>query len=117
MNADTLVLLGTRFPYRACYPQEDASIIQIDIAPCSLGAYCKMDMALLEDIKSTLAVLLPQLREKTDRTFLNKALAHYCDTRRDTRGAGQAQQGESYLSAIRRARNQPAGGPGRRVCL
>lgn len=50
MNADTLVLLGTRFPYRAFYPQ-DARIIQIDIAPGSLGAHCKLDMALLGDIK------------------------------------------------------------------
>lgn len=82
MNADTLVLLGTRFPYRAFYPQ-DARIIQIDIAPGSLGAHCKLDMALLGDIKSTLAVLLPRLREKTERTFLDKALAHYRDTRRD----------------------------------
>lgn len=82
MNADTLVLLGTRFPYRAFYPQ-DARIIQIDIAPGSLGAHCKLDMALLGDIKSTLAVLLPRLHEKTDRTFLDKALAHYRDTRSD----------------------------------
>lgn len=82
MNADRLVLLGTRFPYRAFYPQ-DARIIQIDIAPGSLGAHCKLDMALLGDIKSTLAVLLPRLREKTDRTFLDKALAHYRDTCRD----------------------------------
>lgn len=82
MNADTLVLLGTRFPYRAFYPPK-ARIIQIDIAPGSLGAHCALDMALLGDIKSTLAVLLPRLREKTDRSFLDKALAHYRDTRRD----------------------------------
>jgi hypothetical protein len=34
MNADTLILLGTQFPYRAFYPT-DAKIIQIDINPAA----------------------------------------------------------------------------------
>ena len=38
MNADTVVLLGTQFPYRAFYPT-DATIIQIDINPGSIGAH------------------------------------------------------------------------------
>lgn len=82
MNADTLVLLGTRFPYRAFYPT-DANIVQIDIDPGSLGAHCALNMALVGDIKSTLAVLLPRLEEKQDRRFLDKALTHYLTTRRD----------------------------------
>ncbi|WP_320751199.1 thiamine pyrophosphate-binding protein, partial [Enterobacter roggenkampii] len=53
MNADTLILLGTQFPYRAFYPT-DAKIIQIDINPASIGAHSKVDMALVGDIKSTL---------------------------------------------------------------
>ncbi len=81
MNADTLVLLGTRFPYRAFYPA-DANIIQIDIDSGSLGAHCAVNMALIGDIKSTLAVLLPRLVEKTDRRFLDKALEHYIDSRK-----------------------------------
>ena len=32
MNADTLILLGTQFPYRPFYPTE-STIIQIDINP------------------------------------------------------------------------------------
>lgn len=63
MNADTLILLGTQFPYRAFYPT-DAKIIQIDINPGSIGAHSKVDMALIGDIKSTLAALLPLLEEK-----------------------------------------------------
>ncbi len=60
MNADTLVLLGTQFPYRAFYPT-DAKIIQIDINPGSIGAHSQVDMALVGDIKTTLAALLPLL--------------------------------------------------------
>lgn len=82
MNADTLILLGTQFPYRAFYPA-DAKIIQIDINPGSIGSHCHVDMALVGDIKSTLSVLLPQLEIKSDRRFLDKALSHYADARKD----------------------------------
>ncbi len=57
MNADTLILLGTQFPYRAFYPT-DAKIIQIDINPGSIGAHSKVDMRWWDDIKSTLKALL-----------------------------------------------------------
>ncbi|KGT94156.1 pyruvate dehydrogenase [Erwinia typographi] len=82
MNADTLVLLGTQFPYRAFYPA-DAKIIQIDINPGSIGAHSHVDMALIGDIKTTLTALLPQLDVKHDRDFLDKALEHYVDARKD----------------------------------
>lgn len=82
MNADTLVLLGTRFPYRAFYPS-DANIIQIDIDPGSLGAHCAVNMSLVGDIKSTLTALLPQLKAKTARHHLDQALEHYHETRHD----------------------------------
>ena len=82
MNADTLVLLGTQFPYRAFYPA-DARIIQIDINPGSIGAHSHVDMALIGDIKTTLSALLPQLEIKHDRDFLDKALAHYVDARKE----------------------------------
>ncbi|MGB9098330.1 ubiquinone-dependent pyruvate dehydrogenase [Erwinia sp.] len=82
MNAETLVLLGTQFPYRAFYPAE-AKIIQIDINPGSIGSHSHVDMALIGDIKTTLTALLPQLDVKTDRDFLDKALEHYVDARKE----------------------------------
>lgn len=82
MNADTLVLLGTQFPYRAFYPA-DAKIIQIDINPGSIGSHSHVDMALIGDIKATLTALLPQLEVKQDRDFLDKALEHYVDARKE----------------------------------
>ncbi|MCC3701099.1 ubiquinone-dependent pyruvate dehydrogenase [Rouxiella badensis] len=81
MNADTLVLLGTQFPYRAFYPT-DAKIIQIDINPGSIGSHCNVDVALVGDVKSTLAALLPGLVAKTDTSFLDKALKHYQEARK-----------------------------------
>lgn len=82
INADTLILLGTQFPYRAFYPT-NANIIQIDINPGSIGAHCSVNMALVGDIKTTLSALLPQLDVKSDGTFLQKALEHYRTTRKD----------------------------------
>lgn len=85
MNADTLVLLGTQFPYRAFYPT-NANIIQIDINPGSIGAHCPVNMALVGDIHTTLTALLPQLEPKRDRAFLDKALEHYRNARKDPTG-------------------------------
>ncbi|HAI06571.1 pyruvate dehydrogenase (quinone) [Pantoea sp. AN62] len=81
MNAETLVLLGTQFPYRAFYP-EKARIIQIDINPGSLGSHCHVDEAYVGDVKTTLQALLPQLTSKIDRSHLDSALEHYVDARK-----------------------------------
>ena len=89
MNADTLVLLGTQFPYRAFYPT-NANIIQIDINPGSIGAHCPVNMALVGDIHTTLTALLPQLEPKRDRAFLDKALEHYRNARKDLDGLATA---------------------------
>lgn len=81
MNAGTLVLLGTQFPYRAFYP-EKAKIIQIDINPGSLGSHCHVDQAYVGDVKSTLQALLPQLTPKSDRSHLDNAVKHYGEARK-----------------------------------
>jgi len=92
MNADTLVLLGTQFPYRAFFPT-DATIIQIDINPGSIGAHCPVDLALMGDVHSTLTALLPKLEVKQDRRYLDKALAHYREARRDLDALASAKAG------------------------
>lgn len=79
---DTLLLLGTDFPYRAFYP-ETARIAQIDIRPEALGNRCPIDLGLLGNVKETLDALLPLLPEKTDRKHLDAALAHYQKARED----------------------------------
>ena len=75
-QCDTLLLLGTDFPYRQFYP-EDARILQIDIRPESLGNRCHLTMGAVGDVKATVAALLPRLRKRTDSSFLDAALDHY----------------------------------------
>jgi pyruvate dehydrogenase (quinone) len=81
-ECDTLLLLGTDFPYRAFYP-EQARILQVDLRPEALGNRCKLDFGVLGDIRATLEALLPKLDIKTDSAFLDAALAHYAKARHD----------------------------------
>jgi pyruvate dehydrogenase (quinone) len=81
-NCDTLLMLGTDFPYRAFYPRH-AKIVQIDIRPEALGNRCPLDLGLLGTVKDTLESLLPQLDEKRDTTHLDACLADYAKARKN----------------------------------
>jgi pyruvate dehydrogenase (quinone) len=91
LGCDVLLMLGTDFPYRQFYPT-DAKIVQIDIRGEKLGNRAPLTMGLVGDVQSTIAALLPRLREKSDRTFLDKALRHYQTSRKelDDLAAGHA---------------------------
>jgi pyruvate dehydrogenase (quinone) len=75
-ECDTLLLLGTDFPYRQFYP-EHARIAQVDLRAESLGNRCRIELGVVGDVGATLAALLPKLKAKTDRAFLDQALTHY----------------------------------------
>jgi pyruvate dehydrogenase (quinone) len=75
-ECDTLLMLGTDFPYRQFYP-EHARIVQIDIRPEALGNRCPLTLGLLGDVRQTLLALDPHLVAKTDSSHLDRALAHY----------------------------------------
>lgn len=81
MSCDTLLMLGTDFPYRNFYPT-DATIIQIDHDGGALGKRAPLALGLVGDIKDTLTALQPLLTRKTDRRFLEHALDHYQKTRK-----------------------------------
>ncbi len=82
LGCDVLLMLGTDFPYRQFLPTE-AKIAQIDIRGEKLGNRAPLTMGLVGDIQSTIAALLPRLREKSDRAFLDKALRHYRAARKE----------------------------------
>jgi pyruvate dehydrogenase (quinone) len=76
LGCDLLLMLGTDFPYRQFYPTE-AKVVQIDIRAEKLGNRVPLTMGLVGDVKTTISALLPLLKQKTDRTFLDKAVRHY----------------------------------------
>jgi pyruvate dehydrogenase (quinone) len=75
-ECDTLLLLGTDFPYRQFFP-EHARIAQIDIRAAALGNRCALELGLIGTVGDTLKALLPLIMEKTDSGHLEDALADY----------------------------------------
>jgi len=73
---DTLLLLGTDFPYRQFFP-DDARILQIDLRPEALGNRAPVDVGVLGTVKDTLEALLPLIDEKHDSAHLETAVKHY----------------------------------------
>jgi thiamine pyrophosphate-dependent acetolactate synthase large subunit-like protein len=108
-DCDTLVLLGTSFPYRAFYP-EKAKIIQIDINPVKLGVKTKIDLGLVGDVKNTVEALLPLLNKKNDTSFLNKALKHYQEARKglDELAVGEPGKKPIYPQYLAKILNETA---------
>jgi pyruvate dehydrogenase (quinone) len=76
LDCDTLLMLGTDFPYRQFYPPR-AKIAQVDIRPENLGRRTRLDLGLVGDVPATISALLPRLRTKENTDHLDDALANY----------------------------------------
>jgi pyruvate dehydrogenase (quinone) len=74
-EADLLLLLGTDFPFSEFLPTNGVKKVQIDQNPKHLGRRTPVDLALVGDVKSTLAALLPHVAARNDKSFLEKHLA------------------------------------------
>src|SRR6202171_5563234 len=81
MNCDTLLMIGTDFPYQQFFP-EHATIIQIDVRGEQLGRRTKVDCGLVGDTKTTLRALLPRLQQHRDDGHLKAARTHYQHARK-----------------------------------
>ena len=73
-QCDTLLLIGTSFPYIEFYPKPgQARGVQIDVDPTRIGLRYPVEVGLGGDSRRTLQALLPLLRRKEDRSFLTQA--------------------------------------------
>ncbi|MFF3841364.1 pyruvate dehydrogenase [Streptomyces sp. NPDC001930] len=77
-ECDLLILLGTDFPYNAFLP-DDVKIVQVDVRPEHLGRRSRLDLAVWGDVRETLRCVIPRVRAKTDRRFLDKMLKKHAD--------------------------------------
>jgi pyruvate dehydrogenase (quinone) len=69
-RCDTLLLVGTGFPYAEFLPREgDARAVQIDIDARMLGARYPLEVGLVGDARETLRALLPLLEQKRERSW------------------------------------------------
>jgi pyruvate dehydrogenase (quinone)/pyruvate oxidase len=75
-QCDTLCMVGTSFPYIEFYPKPgQARAVQIDLDPVRIGLRYPVEVGLVGDSRRTLRRLLPLLRRKADRGFLESAQA------------------------------------------
>jgi pyruvate dehydrogenase (quinone)/pyruvate oxidase len=73
-DCDTLLMVGTSFPYIEFYPKPGrARGVQIEIDPMRIGLRYPVEVGLVGDSRRTLQELLPILKRKEDRSFLEKA--------------------------------------------
>jgi pyruvate dehydrogenase (quinone) len=73
-QCDTLLMVGTSFPYLKWYPKPgQARAVQIDMDPTRLGLRYPIEIGMAGDAKATLQALLPMLRRREDRSFLENA--------------------------------------------
>jgi len=96
MSCDTLLMLGTDFPYQQFYPP-DATIVQIDIRGEQIGRRAKIDLGLVGDVKSTLSALIPQLTAKPDEAHLAAALKDYREARKSLDDLATGEPGEKPI--------------------
>jgi pyruvate dehydrogenase (quinone) len=73
-GCDTLLIVGSTFPYNAYYPEPgQARGVQIDLDPARIGLRYPVEVGLPGDARTTLQALLPLLEMKSDRRFLRQA--------------------------------------------
>jgi len=80
MACDTLLMLGTDFPYRQFLPTK-AKVAQVDLRPENLGRRTGIDIGLIGDVGATIAALLPKLVGPRDGAFLQSSREDYAKAR------------------------------------
>jgi pyruvate dehydrogenase (quinone) len=75
-ECDTLVMVGTDFPYRDFLPT-GKTVVQLDVRGAHIGRRTPVDHALVGDARAGLAALLPLLDAKPDTSHLEKCRSSY----------------------------------------
>ncbi len=103
MACDTLLMLGTDFPYRQFYP-EKAKVAQIDLRPENLGRRTAIDLGLVGDVGATIDHVLPLLTRERDGAFLRDAREDYAKSRKglDELATGTAGSGVIHPQHVAR---------------
>ena len=77
-SCDTLLMLGTDFPYTQFFPPK-AKIIQLDSRGEQIGRRTTVHLGLVGDVRHTLPALLPLLKTKTDPAAQSRLDTHLND--------------------------------------
>jgi pyruvate dehydrogenase (quinone) len=105
-DCDTLLLLGTDFPYRQFFPDDDdTQIIQLDIRPENIGKRTRIDRGVVGDVAATLQRLSPWLENKGDSAHLERSLEHYAKVRHELEELAQGTPGRPPIHPQQLARS------------
>ena len=75
-TCDTLLIVGSTFPYIEYYPKPgQARGVQIDRDASRIGLRFPVEVGLVGDAKKTLKILIARLKAHADRSFLTRAQA------------------------------------------
>lgn len=77
-RCDTLVMIGTDFPYREFLP-DDTTVIQIDIAADHIGRRVTVTHPLVGDARATVGAMLDRLSRRDSRDHLDRTRQEYLD--------------------------------------
>ncbi len=81
-DIDTLLMLGTNFPYTKHLPAAGkVKVVQVEIDPTRVGNRLPTDVPLIGDVTATLEALLPQLNRNDERGHLEKYQKQMADWR------------------------------------
>ncbi len=81
-DCDTLFMVGTSFPYIEFLPKpKQARGVQIELDPKRIGLRFPVEVGLVGDSRNTLRELIPLLKRKENRSFLEAAQAGMRDWR------------------------------------
>jgi pyruvate dehydrogenase (quinone) len=75
-HCESLLLLGTDFPYRGFLPQ-GKNVVQLDLRGAHIGRRTPVDHALVGDAREGLRALLPLVDAKPDTAHLEKCRSSY----------------------------------------
>ncbi len=72
-DIDTLVMLGSNFPYTKHLPKPDrVRVVQVEMDPTRAGMRLPTDVPLIGDVAATVQALLPMLDRRSDRGLLER---------------------------------------------
>jgi pyruvate dehydrogenase (quinone) len=109
MNCDTLLMIGTDFPYQQFFPKH-ATVVQIDVRGEQLGRRTKLDFGFVGDTKATLRALLPHLKQNQQQQHLKESVEHYQKTRKglDELATGNSNKAPIHSQYVARVLDQLA---------
>ncbi len=91
-TCDTFLIVGSSFPYIEYYPKPgQARGVQIDIDPFRIGLRYPVEVGLVADCRVALQKLLPLLKRREDRSFLEQAQAGMKQWRQEIEKRGTKQ--------------------------